>query len=62
MLNRAIVFLIVAFIAGVLGFTSLYITVAGIAKIVFVIFLELFVVSSITSGLAPRNKLMARPR
>jgi uncharacterized membrane protein YtjA (UPF0391 family) len=47
MLNWAIVFLIVALIAGVLGFGGISATAAGIAKILFFIFLVLFLVSLI---------------
>jgi uncharacterized membrane protein YtjA (UPF0391 family) len=47
MLNWAIVFLIVALIAGVLGFGGISATAAGIAKILFFIFLILFIVSLI---------------
>ncbi|MEZ5405550.1 MAG: DUF1328 domain-containing protein [Verrucomicrobiia bacterium] len=45
MLGYAITFLIIAIIAGVLGFGVIAGTVAGIAKILFFIFLVLFIVS-----------------
>jgi uncharacterized membrane protein YtjA (UPF0391 family) len=45
MLNYAIIFLIVALIAGVLGFGVIAGTAATIAKVLFVIFLVLFLVS-----------------
>jgi uncharacterized membrane protein YtjA (UPF0391 family) len=45
MLNWAIVFLIIALIAGVLGFGGISATAAGIAKILFFIFLVLFLAS-----------------
>jgi uncharacterized membrane protein YtjA (UPF0391 family) len=45
MLRWALVFLVVAFIAGLLGFTGLAVAAAGIAKILFVIFLVLFLAS-----------------
>jgi uncharacterized membrane protein YtjA (UPF0391 family) len=48
MLNNAIVFLIIALVAAVLGFGVVAGTAALIAKICFVIFLVLFVVSLIT--------------
>jgi uncharacterized membrane protein YtjA (UPF0391 family) len=51
MLNWALVFLVVALIAGVLGFTSIAGTSIAIAKILFLVFLVLFVVSLIM-GLA----------
>ena len=45
MLSWALVFLVVALIAGVLGFTSVAGAAMGIAKILFFVFLVLFVVS-----------------
>ena len=45
MLSYTITFLIIALIAGVLGFGVVAGTAASIAKICFVIFLVLFVVS-----------------
>ena len=47
MLNYAITFLIIALIAGVLGFGVIAGTAASIAKICFVVFLVLFLVSLI---------------
>lgn len=47
MLSWALVFLVVALIAGVLGFTSIAGAAVGIAKILFFVFLVLFVVSAI---------------
>lgn len=47
MLNWALIFLVVALIAGLLGFTSIAGTAIGIAKILFVVFLVLFLVSAI---------------
>ncbi len=47
MLNWAVTFLIVALIAGILGFGVVAGTAAAIAKICFVIFLILFLVSII---------------
>jgi uncharacterized membrane protein YtjA (UPF0391 family) len=38
-------FLVVAIIAGILGFSSIAVQASGIAKILFFIFLVLFVVS-----------------
>jgi uncharacterized membrane protein YtjA (UPF0391 family) len=54
MLNWALVFLVVALIAGVLGFTTIAGAAIGIAKILFLIFLVLFVVS-LVMGLARRR-------
>ena len=45
MLGWALTFLVVALIAGLLGFTSVAGAAMGIAKIVFFIFLVMFVVS-----------------
>ena len=45
MLSWALVFLVVALIAGALGFTGIYVAAAGIAKILFFIFVVLFLVS-----------------
>lgn len=47
MLRLALGFFIVALIAGVLEFTGIAIATAGIAKILFYIFLVLFVLSLI---------------
>ncbi|RMF42815.1 MAG: DUF1328 domain-containing protein [Planctomycetota bacterium] len=47
MLSWALAFLIIALIAGVLGFTVIAGTAAWIAKICFIVFLILFVVSLI---------------
>jgi uncharacterized membrane protein YtjA (UPF0391 family) len=41
----ALVFLVVALLAGLLGFTGVAVAAAGIAKILFVIFLVLFLAS-----------------
>lgn len=48
MLRYAVIFLIVALIAGVLGFGVLAGTAMWIAKVLFVVFLILFLVSLIT--------------
>ena len=45
MLNWALTFLVVALIAGVLGFGGIAGTAVGIAKIIFLVFLIAFVVS-----------------
>ena len=45
MLGWALTFLVVALIAGVLGFTSVAGAAMGIAKFLFFVFLVLFVVS-----------------
>jgi uncharacterized membrane protein YtjA (UPF0391 family) len=45
MLYWALVFLVVALISGVLGFTGVAVAAAGIAKLLLVIFLVLFLIS-----------------
>lgn len=47
MLGWILVFLLVSIVAGVLGFTGIAVQAAGIAKILFFVFLILFVVSLI---------------
>jgi uncharacterized membrane protein YtjA (UPF0391 family) len=51
MLHLVILFLVIALIAGVLGFTGLLVAAVGIAKIIFYIALILFLISLVT-GLA----------
>jgi uncharacterized membrane protein YtjA (UPF0391 family) len=53
MLNWALTFLVVALIAAVFGFTGIAATAAGVAKILFYLFLVLFLVSLI-AGLVRR--------
>ncbi|WP_047403845.1 MULTISPECIES: DUF1328 domain-containing protein [unclassified Caulobacter] len=48
MLNWAVTFLVIALIAALLGFTSIAGTAMGIAKILFYVFLILFLVSLVT--------------
>ncbi|WP_184715445.1 DUF1328 domain-containing protein [Caulobacter sp.] len=48
MLNWAVTFLVIALIAALLGFTSVAGTAIGIAKILFYIFLILFLVSLVS--------------
>ena len=50
MLSWALVFLIVALIAAFFGFTGVYLAAAGIAKILFFVFLVLFIVSLLSGG------------
>lgn len=45
MLRWALIFLVVALLAGVLGFTSIAGAAIGIAKLLFYVFLVLFLVS-----------------
>ncbi len=53
MLHYALVFLIVALIAGVLGFGVIAGTAAYIAKVLFVVFLVLFLISFISGRRGP---------
>lgn len=55
MLYWTIVFLIIALVAGVLGFTGIYAAAAGIAKILFFIFVVLFLISLVAGGLNRRS-------
>jgi uncharacterized membrane protein YtjA (UPF0391 family) len=45
MLRWALLFLIVAIVAGIFGFAGVMVAAAGIAKLLFYVFLVLFVVS-----------------
>ena len=54
MLSWAITFLVIALIAALLGFTSIAGTAIGFAKIVFFVFLVLFVVSLLMGRRVPR--------
>jgi uncharacterized membrane protein YtjA (UPF0391 family) len=54
MLYWALVFLVVALVAGLLGFSSIYVAAAGIAKILFFVFLVLFLVSLVAGGFGRR--------
>jgi uncharacterized membrane protein YtjA (UPF0391 family) len=57
MLYWAVVFFVIALVAALLGFTGVAIAAAGIAKIVFFIFLVLFLISLVTHlgrGTVPR--------
>jgi uncharacterized membrane protein YtjA (UPF0391 family) len=48
MLNWAVTFFVIALIAAVFGFTGIAVAAAGIAKLLFVVFLVLFLVSLAT--------------
>ena len=54
MLYWTLVFLVVAMVAALFGFSGIYIAAAGIAKILFFIFLVLFVVSLLAGGMNRR--------
>ena len=45
MLRWALLFLLVAIVAGIFGFAGVMVAAAGIAKLLFYVFLVLFVVS-----------------
>jgi uncharacterized membrane protein YtjA (UPF0391 family) len=51
MLYWSLVFLVIALVAGLLGFTGIYVAAAGIAKILFFIFIVLLLVSLLAGGL-----------
>ena len=54
MLYWTLVFLVVAMVAAVFGFTGIYVAAASIAKVLFFIFLVLFVISLVAGGLNRR--------
>ena len=51
MLYWSVVFLIIALIAALFGFTGVYVAAAGIAKILFFVFIILFVLSLLTGSM-----------
>ena len=53
MLRWALIFLMVAILAGVLGFAGIMVVAAGIAKLLFYLFLVLFAISLVV-GLRTR--------
>jgi uncharacterized membrane protein YtjA (UPF0391 family) len=55
MLSWALTFLIIALVAAVFGFGGIYVAAAGIAKILFFVFIVLFVISLVTGGMARRD-------
>jgi uncharacterized membrane protein YtjA (UPF0391 family) len=57
MLHWALVFLLVALVAGLFGFTGIYVAAAGIAKILFFIFIVLFLVSLLSGGISRRGPI-----
>jgi uncharacterized membrane protein YtjA (UPF0391 family) len=57
MLKAAVVFLVIAIIAGVFGFGGLASASAGMAKIVFGIFIILFLISALFGALKGRAPL-----
>lgn len=57
MLTWAFLFLVVAIVAAIFGFGGIAATSAGIAKILFFVFLALFVISLVMSFAAARPGL-----
>ncbi len=55
MLGWALTFLVVALIAGVLGFTTIAGPAIGVAKILFYVFLLLFLVSLVVNAVRGRG-------
>ena len=55
MLSWALTFLVIALIAALFGFTGIYVAAAGIAKILFFVFLVLFVLSLLGGGMVRRD-------
>jgi uncharacterized membrane protein YtjA (UPF0391 family) len=55
MLRWSIIFLVVALIAGLLGFTEIYAPAMVIAKVLFFLFLVLFVISLIMGTRTTRD-------
>jgi uncharacterized membrane protein YtjA (UPF0391 family) len=53
MLRWTLIFLVVAILAGVLGFAGIMVAAAGIAKLLFYLFVVLFVIS-LVMGLLTR--------
>jgi len=53
MLHYAIVFLVIALVAALFGFGVIASTAAGIAKILFLVFLVLFILSLLMGRRAP---------
>lgn len=51
MLYWSMMFLVIALVAALFGFTGIYSAAAGIAKILFFIFLVLFIVSLLSGGI-----------
>ena len=54
MLRWALIFLVVAIVAGIFGFAGIMIAAAGFAKLLFYLFLVLFLVS-LLGGLVRRT-------
>jgi uncharacterized membrane protein YtjA (UPF0391 family) len=55
MLYWALVFLVVALVAALFGFTGIYAAASGIAQILFFVFIVLFIVSLISGAMTGRR-------
>ena len=55
MLHMALTFLVIALIAALFGFTGIYVAAAGIAKILFFVFIVLFLISALAHGARGRG-------
>jgi uncharacterized membrane protein YtjA (UPF0391 family) len=55
MLRWSVIFLVVALVAAILGFGGIASAAAGIAKVLFFIFLALFIVSLVLGATAVRK-------
>jgi uncharacterized membrane protein YtjA (UPF0391 family) len=58
MLRWAIIFLIVALVAALFGFTGVYVAASEIARILFFVFLVLFIVSIIFGSMGRRPRAL----
>lgn len=54
MLHWALMFLIIALIAGVLGFGGVYVAAEGIARVLFFLFIVMFLVSLVVGNVNVR--------
>jgi uncharacterized membrane protein YtjA (UPF0391 family) len=54
MLYWALIFFVVALVAAIFGFTGVYIAAADIARILFFVFLVLFIISLFTGAFTRR--------
>ena len=54
MLRWALIFFVIAIVAGIMGFAGIMVAAAGIAKLLFYLFLVLFLISLIM-GLVSRT-------
>ena len=54
MLYWTVVFLVVAMVAAIFGFTGIYVAAAQIAQVLFFIFIVLFIISLVAGGMNRR--------